>query len=200
MWPFSRKRAEVTPGNSASLGAALEQLASAGVGVRPGISQDDLLYSLGGSMESPVEWVQLLCVLGSEVERGDFQRISDDIWHFDAECIEDHGAYIAVVSRFVILTKGVLPIASIRDHVDVEADEAWVEFTLDGKAIHWDLKVSDDWVDPELYSRLQQLVAPRGAGKRFFIAGLGQDSLICFGEDRKRQALSKLSGLEFKWE
>ena len=111
MWPFSRKKTEGMAGNSPSVAVALEQLASAGVGVRPGIPPDDLLYSLSGTMESPV-----------------------------------------------------------------------------------------DWVDPELYSRLQQLVSPRGAGKRFFIAGLGQDSLISFGDDQKRQTLSKLSGLKFKWE
>lgn len=179
---------------------ALQQLATVGVGVRQGISEEDLLYSLGGSMESPVDWVQLLCVLGSEVERGNFERVSDDIWHFDAECIEDNGDYAALISRLVILAKGALPLADVRDHVDIEAGEAWVEFTLEGEKIHWDLKVSDDWVDPELYSRLQQLVAARAGGKQFFIAGLGQDSLISFGDEQMRQAVSRLSGLKFEWE
>jgi hypothetical protein len=177
MWPFSRKKTEGTA-NSITVAVALEQLATAGVRVRPGISQDDLLYSLDGTMESPADWVDLLCVLGSDVERGQFERISDDIWHFDAECIEDDGAYVDVVSRFVTLAKGVLPLTDIRDHVDVEAGEAWVEFSLDGKQQHWNLEVNNDWVDPNLYSRLQQLATERGAGKRFFIAGLGQDSLF----------------------
>lgn len=168
--------------------------------MRPGISHDDLLYSLGGSMESPVDWVQLLCVLGSEVERGDFERVSDDIWHFDAECIEGNGDYVAIVSRFAALAKGALPIAELRDHVGIEAGEAWVEFVLDGNRVHWDLEVNDDWVDPELYSRLQQLAVQRGAGTRFFIAGMGQDSLIGFGDDRMREALCGLSGLRFQWE
>ena len=88
----------------------------------------------------------------------------------------------------------------IRDYVDVEAGKAWVEFTLEGKKEHWDLQVSDDWVDPNLYSRLQDLVTPRGAGKKFFIVALGQDSLISFGDDQMRQALSRLTGLEFQWE
>ena len=178
----------------------MEQLANAGVRVRSGISQNDLLDSLEGTMDSRVDWIELLCVLGSDVERGQFERISDDIWHFDAECIEDDGAYVEVVSRFVILAKGALPLTDIRDHVDVVAGEAWVEFNLDGKKEHWDLEVSDDWVDPEMYSRLQKLVTQRGAGKRFFIAGLGQDSLISFGDEQMRQTLSRLSGLKFEWE
>jgi hypothetical protein len=198
MWPFSRKKSGTT--NSTTLAAGLEQLANAGVRVRSGISQNDLLDSLEGTMDSRVDWIELLCVLGSDVERGQFERISDDIWHFDAECIEDDGAYVEVVSRFVILAKGALPLTDIRDHVDVVAGEAWVEFNLDGKKEHWDLEVSDDWVDPEMYSRLQKLVTQRGAGKRFFIAGLGQDSLISFGDEQMRQTLSRLSGLKFEWE
>jgi len=189
-----------TAGAAISVSAALEQLANAGVRVRPSISNDDLLVSLGGTMESPVDWVQLFCILGSEVERGEFERVSDDIWHFDAECIEDHGDYVALLNRFAILAKGVLPMTDLRDLVDIEHGKAWVEFALDGSKVHWDLEASDDWVDPGLYSRLQQLVTPRGAGKRFFIASLGQDSLVSFGDDQMRQALSRLSGLKFQWE
>ena len=151
-------------------------------------------------MESPVDWVSLLCVLGSEVERRPFQRISDDIWHFDAECIEDDGDYARVVERFVILAKGLLPLADLRDRVDIENETAWVEFKLDGQPVHWDLEVSDDWIDPGLYGRMQELAAKRGGGKRFFIVGLGQDSLLCFGDAVMKDALSDLSGLEFQWE
>jgi hypothetical protein len=200
MWPFSRKKLDKVPPAPISVTAALDRLASLGIRLRAGISNDDLLFSLGGTLESPVEWVDLLCVLGSEVERGDFEPMSDDIWHLDAECIVEDGDYAELLNRFVVLAKGALPLTGVRDHVDLEAEEAWVEFSLDGKGMHWDLQVSDDWVDAELYSRLQQLVSTRGAGKRFFIAGLGQDSLISFGTDQMRLILSTLSGLEFAWE
>jgi len=200
MWPFSRKKTGGSAASSTTLAQALELLAKAGVRIRPGISLNDLPDPPLATIESPADWVSLLALLGSEVERAKFEPISDDIWHFDAECIEDHGAYVDVLNRFVLLAKGALPLADVRDHVDVEAGEAWVEFTLHGKKEHWDLEVNNDWVDPELYSRLQQLVTKRGDGKRFFIAGLGQDSLISFGDDQMRQTLSRLSGLEFQWE
>jgi len=32
------------------------------------------------------------------------------------------------------------------------------------------------------------------------IGALGQDSLLCFGDAVMKEALSKLSGLEFQWE
>jgi hypothetical protein len=197
MWPFSNKRKENKP--AVSVAQALGLLATVGIRPRPQISHDDLLLSLGGTMDSPVDWVNLLCVLGGEVERGNFERISDDLWHVDAECIEDHGDYIRLVERFAILTKGLLPLKNIRDHVDIENGEAWLEFDLDGKTVHWDLEVSDDWMAPELYSNMQELASARSE-KKFFIVALGQDSLICFGDAAMKQTLSELSGLEFQWE
>jgi hypothetical protein len=200
MWPFSRKSKDPAPAASVSVRQAVEQLATLGIRRRSGISDDDLLLSLGGTMDSPVDWAGLLCVLGGEVERGKFQRISDDLWHLDAECIEDNGDYVRVLERFVILAKGQLPLTALRDHVDIENGEAWVEFTLDGQPVHWDLEVDNDWLAPELYTRLQQLVESHAGGKKFFIVALGQDSLVCFGDDAMKEALSKLSGLKFEWE
>jgi hypothetical protein len=62
------------------------------------------------------------------------------------------------------------------------------------------LQVSDDWLDPGLYTRFQELVATRGGGKKFFIVALGQDSLLCFGDSAMKDQLSQMTGLEFQWE
>jgi hypothetical protein len=199
MWPFSRRK-QISGGSPVSVASAVKQLAAVGIRMRPGITPDGLLNSLGGNMESPVDWTLLLCALGSQAESGDFEWVSDDIWHFDTECIEDHGAYVEVVGRFIALAKGALPMTQLRDHVDVLEGKAWLEFTLDDKTQHWDLVVDEDWVDPELYSRIQQLVVPRGAGRRFIIVALGQDCLIGFGDDHLRQVLLQLTGLQFNWE
>jgi hypothetical protein len=197
MWPFSNKTKTSKP--AVSVAQALELLAAIGIRRRPGVSDEDLLLSLGGTMDSPVDWVDLLCVLGGDVERGKFGRISDDIWHVDAECIVEDGDYVRLLERFVILAHGGLPLQNLRDHVDLENGVAWVEFDLDGKTIHWDLPVSDDWMAPELYSHLQELVASR-SGQKFFITALGQDSLISFGTAAMKEKLSGLSGLQFAWE
>ena len=199
MWPFSKKLKNGNEVASVSVSQALEQLAALGIRRRAGISDDDLLFSLDATMDSPADWVNLLCVLGGEVERGEFQRISDDIWHLDTECIEDNGDYVRVLERFVILAKGQLALTGLRDHVDIENGAAWLEFTFNGKKLHWDLEVNDDWLAPELYTQLQELVATRADGK-FFIAGLSQDSLICFGDSTMKDSLSKVSGLKFQWE
>ena len=157
-------------------------------------------------MSSKVNWTMLLAVRGGEVEVGrgnfesrNFERVSDDIWHVDMECIEDNGDYIQLVERFAILAKGALPLKNVRDHVGVEEGEAWVEFDLEGKTIHWDLEISDDWMAPELYSNVQELVSTR-SDKKFLTIGLGQDLLISFGDATMKQKLSDLSGLKFEWE
>lgn len=197
MWPFSKNKQQP----KVTVAQALQQLSDIGIRKRANITDDDLLGSMGGSMGSRVDWPLLLCVLGDETEHGDgFERVSDDIWHFDAECIEDNGDYARAVQRFVLLAKGNLPLADIKDHVDIENEKAWVEFVLEGKKVHWDLQVDNDWFDADLYSRLQELVTARGAGKRFFIDALGQDSLVCFGDEQMKNALSGLSGLKFDWE
>jgi hypothetical protein len=197
MWPFSNKKSVNKP--AVSVAQSLELLATIGIRRRPGVSDEDLLLSLGGTMDSPVDWVDLLCVLGGDVERGKFGRISDDIWHVDAECIVEDGDYVLLLERFVILAHGALPLQNLRDHVDLESSEAWVEIDLNGKTIHWDLPVSDDWMAPELYSHLQTLVSSR-SDQQFFITALGQDSLIGFGTAALKEKLSELSGLKFAWE
>jgi len=198
MWPFSNKKKEAKP--SVSVAQALDQLSALGIRPRPGITHDDLLQSLEGTMDSPVDWISLLCTLGGEVKRGGFHRISDDIWHIDAECIVETGDYVQVLERFIILTKNLLPLTDLRDHVDIDNDEAWVEFTLDGKTVHWDLEVHDDWLDPNLYTKMQDLATARCGGKKFFITALGQDSLISFGTPAMKDTLSNLTRLKFEWE
>src|SRR5688500_7937595 len=101
MWPFSNKKSVSKP--AVSVAQALESVAAIGIRRRPGVSDEDLMLSLEGTMVSPVDWVDLLCVPGGDVERGKFGRISDDIWHVDAECITDDGDYVRLLERFVIL-------------------------------------------------------------------------------------------------
>lgn len=55
MWPFSNKKKESKP--PVPVRQALEQLATLGIRPRPQITHDDLLLSLGGTMDSPEDYV-----------------------------------------------------------------------------------------------------------------------------------------------
>jgi hypothetical protein len=55
-------------------------------------------------------------------------------------------------------------------------------------------------MDPAVYANFQQIAASQNQSGRFMICALGQDSLVLFGDDKKRRAISAFSGLEFRWE
>ncbi len=198
MWPFKKK--SPAPSASLTLRQALDKLKRIGVTIAPSASIDDLLPSLDGGLDDPIDRVHLLCVLGGEAECSGAGLLSHDIWHLDAECIEDDGDYARLAGRFQVLSGEHLPLQEIKDHVDVLNGEAWLEFGLDGKTIHWDLTVNNDWMDPVVYSNFQKLVASRTESGRFMICALGQDSLVLFGDDKKLRAISAFSGLEFRWQ
>lgn len=198
MWPFKKKSAAVAA--PLTLGQALDELKRIGVAIAPSASLDDLLPSLDGGLDDAIDRVHLLCVLGGEAECSDAGLLSHDVWHLDAECIEDNGDYTRLAERFRVLAGGHLPLQDIKDHVDVGNAEAWLEFGLEGRTTHWDLTVNDDWMDPALYSNFQKLVASRTRSGQFMISALGQDSLVLFGDDNRRHAISAFSGLEFHWE
>jgi hypothetical protein len=196
MWPFIRKKASTAP---LTVEQALAELGTIGVALAPGVTPQDLRPSLKGGLTAPANRVQLLCALGGEAEESKAALLSHDVWHFDAECIEDHGDYARLAKRFGVLAGASLPLVDLADYVDVEAGEAWLEFGLDGRRFRWELTVDNDWMDPALYSSFQKLLSSRSA-HRFMICALGQDSLVLCGDETKRRAISEFSGFQFQWE
>jgi hypothetical protein len=106
----------------------------------PGISVDDLfLFHTRAKMERQ-SYSYLVETLGDEIEREPFTPICPGLWMCDYERIEDTGAYVGVIDRLRLMARERLPIKNIRDRVDIENGEAWVEFELLDNAIHWDAK------------------------------------------------------------
>jgi hypothetical protein len=161
---------------------------------------EDILYSTGGSLDDPVDFLDLLCLLGGESERRPYKMMSDDIWHFDTECIVEDGDYIAIAERLQHLSKGALEISALADHVCFEDSEAWIEFDFQGNRIHWDMEFDSDWVDATVFTRFVKLFSSVPSQARFTYGNLGgQDCMIGFATDEQRQALSALTGLKFEW-
>ena len=124
----------------------------------------------------------------------------DSIWHFDTECIEDHGAYIAIAERMRNLADGDLPLQNITNYVDVEDETAWLEFVLDAKKYHWDLQVEDDWVDTEIFGKFIELLANRSSNKKYTYLDLrGQDCLIGCCTSEELAKLRKVTELDIEW-
>ncbi len=175
----------------------LAHLEKAGIALAPGIMIKDIPEELNdGTYES------LLIAMGGELEEKNRQwmPLSSDIWHFDTECIEDHGDYARIAARLSEITKGGLPLQNIRDFVDIEAKTAWLSFILDGKEYKWDLKVDDDWIDTELFSKFAKLLRDHNPEKNFAYMSLGQDALIICCTFEQLKLLNKLPGIKFRFE
>jgi len=116
-----------------------------------------------------------------------------NLWHFDTECIEDHGDYRRIVERMVEMAQGSLPLENIKDHIDLEKEEAWFSFTFRGEEIKVECKVRDDWVDSTVFARFVDLLDKSDPGKIFVYYDLGgQDCIIgCVTRDELKRLNSE---------
>ena len=199
MFSFFKKPAE-PKSKRPTLAEGLATLEQCGIRKRDDVTMDDILFSTGGSVNDPMDYPHLLCVIGSDVERGDFHPKSNDLWHFDTECIVDAGDYVRIASRLALLSKGALAITNLSDHIDLEECVAWLELDFQGRRIHWDLTVQDDWVDANVFTQFVKLFQIVPSAARFTYGNLGgQDCLIGFATEQQRLALTALTGIKFEW-
>jgi hypothetical protein len=176
-----------------TLDEQISNLTACGITLRSDISKDDLLISFDVSKYQKTPYELLLCCMGGEVEKEPFDRIiSDNIWHFDAECIEDHGAYKSITERMRLIAGNDLPLMNVEDYIDVESGVAWLSFELDGKKIRWEAKVDNDWADPAIFSKFVELLRSRNVQKFFTYCDLGQDCLIGCWDKEKTEKINRL--------
>jgi hypothetical protein len=207
MWRFFRRKGDANvPRGTANvpLEEQLRTLAACGIGLAPGLGPEALAISFDRTAFESDPYRLALVVMGSEAETEAQATpsgyLSDQIWHFDTECIEDHGAYATITARLKTLAQGALPLEQVEDYVDVEEGQAWVGFRLDDQPYRWEAQVKDDWVDPTILSRFAALLAQRQQGRRFTYIDLGgQDCLIGCSSDEQRSAHQAATGLKVEW-
>lgn len=172
-----------------SLEQKLEALASCGITLRPEFSVDDLLGSWDRAEYEEPGFNLTLVGIGTTQEEAPWTPRSENVWHFDTECIEDHGVYAGIAKRMVELAGGSLPLTDIDDHVDIEEGEAWLSFKLDGETIRIDCAVDDDWVDSKVFGHFVRLLAEKAPSKIYFHYDLGgQDCIIgCLDHENYRK-------------
>lgn len=177
--------------------ATLEELE---IRLRPGLTVEDLLLDLSREDYEAQPYEPLLIAMGGALSEAPYGRISDDIWHFDTEAIEDHGSYVFIAERLRDLADGKLPFEAIRDYVDIEEGVAWLSFRLKQKDYRWDLVVESDWVDPVVFDKFDALLREATNGQfRFTYYGLGQDLLIGIATPERLQELRARTGLDMTW-
>src|SRR5262249_45134215 len=178
----------------------LGALRECGIALNPGRSVDEMLVSWDRKdLETDPHLV--LVQLGGEVEAEPWgRRFCDALWHFDTECIEDHGAYARIAEHIRVLAGSDLPLAQVTDFVDIEQNQAWLSFNLDGSMVRWEAAVNHDWADPTILSRFAELIQKRGTGRRFTYLDLGgQDCVLGCASDAQFRALREVTGLKWQW-
>jgi hypothetical protein len=196
MLSFLKKR--LLPSPPPTLETQLATLQACGIApATPAIGQA-VLAQVAASHMKHAPYLALLLELGSDA--GADANFSNNIWHFDTECIEDHGDYAAIARRLESLSQGAFTLTDLQVHVDIEANIAWLSFRLDDQLIRWDLSVSDDWVDPAVFDRFDALLAQCGSERRYLSIDLqGQDCLIGCATPLEKEGLAKATGLKVEW-
>lgn len=194
--------------SAGSIDEMLVTLARHGVGIRPSLALEDVVTEEVRAAVVRNGYESLLCALGGErvVERGDEMMpqfveeppASPDVWHFDAECIYDHGDYLRIARHVSELAAGELRLQDAVDHVDVAGRIAWLEFTVAGLKTRCDFKVKDDWVDEAVFDELQDRLVECGSERRIAVHPLGQDMLIICKTAEETAALNRSCRLSFK--
>jgi hypothetical protein len=182
-------------GRKPSLERQLSDLRAGGVRLLPEATLDRLIEECPRKQFEETPYILVAAALG-----GDEPRLSQNLWHFDSECIEGHGAYVLIAQRLRDLAGGELPLLEVEDYVEVMKEEAWLAFKLDGVDHHWTCKVNSDWVDSTVMSRFAKLLMARKTAKRFTYLDTGaQDCILgCFTDDQRKR-LRKTTRLDWKW-
>jgi hypothetical protein len=189
-------------GKRKTVEAMLADLDQVGIALRPGVSVDQLLADGGRTEIEKSGFELLLAIMGNEQFDPEtfavLEPLTDDVWHFDTEAIEDHGAYVRIVECCRRLTGGDLKFDGVGDYVDVEEKTAWVEVSRDGRSERVDLKVDNDWVDANIFAKLQDWLKQSSSRRCFAAQGLGQDLLLICKQPEQIKAINRATGLRFK--
>ncbi len=123
-------------------------------------------------------------------------RLSDDILSFDTECVEEENIYTEVITRFIDITRGDLPLRNIDSKVDFEEETAYISFKYENDTTHWEVNFDDDWFDVSIFEKLAKLVVNREKSFIFFNDGQNLTILYCTSPVFKK--LNELTNNQFK--
>jgi hypothetical protein len=182
-----------------SVETMLEQAAAVGISLRPGTEPERLWAEHSKSDIENRGFLILLCVMGDAEGGAAPEPMSDDIWYFDTEAINNHGDYVHIVENCCRLTSGDLKFERVTDYVDVANETAFIEVTAEGRTERVDLTVNDDWVDAKVFKYLTDRLAATGSKRQFAAHTPGQDMLLICKTPNEIKAISRTTGLRFQF-
>ncbi|MBP2000296.1 hypothetical protein J2Z69_001315 [Paenibacillus shirakamiensis] len=160
-----------------SLACQYKDLASIGITLKEKfeLSQITMLPSIE---YKKLPYLLLLMDLGGEfvLENNSFEYLSQDIWYFDQECIDDPNDYISIVERIVDLTKNDLEMQQL--HIYEEQGKVWMTLNVNSKAYRYDFYMNDDWVDLGVFRFFSDILKVEGSHRWFFYSDIDPHLLV----------------------
>jgi len=191
MWSFLRK-------SFVSIETQLCELEKTGVVPNPEVTDDDLASFCEVSEYEAAPYRKIIEVLGCQIQRKPFNPMCDRLWLCDYECIDDNSAFRKILERLQVLSRRRLHIANIEDVVDLEDSKAWVEFTVENKRVNWDVKVNDDWLDPYIIVKFDELLRQKSDLMIYSNhTDFGQSALFACMTESEFAVFRKLSQVKF---
>jgi hypothetical protein len=171
-------------------------LSELGLPLNEGVTVDDLLLPWSREEYEAAPFDLILFAYGSEIEAEPWGRyFCDRAWNFDAECIEDHGDYAAIVHHFHRIAGRKKRLEEVSDEVDTEANHALLRYRIDGELRDLGPRVDNDWVDPCIARQIMDDM--KESGFDFYGKDNGQSTVWFYMTPENATALNNLAGNVF---
>jgi hypothetical protein len=188
-------------GKKKTVETMLDDLTKIGIALRHGVAVAQLFRDWSREDIEKSGYELLLAAMGDEqYDPSDFhvlEPLSDDVWHFDTEAIEDSGSYVRILNNCCRLTTGDLKFDSPTDHVDIENKIAWIDLTTPTGVERVEFKVDNDWVDPKVFDLFQDRLGATGSQRKLAAHDLGQDVLLVCKPVEQIERINHETGLRF---
>jgi hypothetical protein len=185
-------RQGVNGGTKVTLEQQLARLAELGLPLDEGVTVEDLLFSFDRPSYEQRPFDLVLFVLGIEIEREPWGRpVCPRAWNFDTECIAQPGDYVEIVERLCRVAGRPGLLGDVRDHVDLEGGEGWIEYGPQGSRRRVEVAVDEDWADLHALGCIMEEIEEED--RRFYYADNGQAVVLYSLEPRAAEELGRLA-------
>ncbi|MFB6454939.1 hypothetical protein ACE38W_06680 [Chitinophaga sp. Hz27] len=162
--------------------AALNKLKDAGISMKPVHTEAALFEQwdfMMGQNDDPT--AILYIALGQRADNPPYGFYSDHCWQCDFESMEGPGSYFRIFDNIMRIANGDITFQDIDDYCNEEEDgEAWVSFTFEGEKYRWDLEVDNDWIDPLIFIKIQDIFAKHQKKGRLVAFPEGQSMVFSY--------------------
>lgn len=165
-----------------SLDMQIAAFADVGLTLADGVSKDDLLISFPEDEFVQEPFSLLFFVYGNEVERRPWGRyVSDQVWNFDLEAIEDDDSYAFIIKRLAQISGTDHVLSDVASTLDWDNQKVSVSYKLGSIERALTPKFDNDWADADTIQQfLADIMATTNDGKQFWAADNGQGAILVY--------------------